>query len=482
MKKQLSLLPSLWAIHPDMLGAIAGRLKADRLMEAVAFWWELDDDEEPAKPYTVKNGVARLDIKGPMVKEGGFWTWYFGGCSTEKLKGDLVKAIADEEVEKVLFVIDSPGGTLDGTPALAEAVRQARAVKPVDCHIDGCGCSAAYWVASQCGTITANPEADVANIGIYTTVTDISEMLLTEGIEVKLYATGKYKGAGVTGVKVTDAHDEQFKAMVSAPFSLFKDAVKTGRNLSSSRLSEVTEGFVYMAQNAITLGLVDRVGYMADGVPPQAITPDTTDDGTPPAPPSDEGEEHTHMNPMERFFAALAGLVGAGQQAQTPAETTAPPSDTAATATTDVNHGSQVNVADTLSAVSELQTSLQALRVTHAALQERLKNAEAENNRLMVESYISAGKVAPTEREAHIALRASNPALYDQTFAGKPASVAFGGGQSDAAPAGTVPATTALVDATATEEPSHKSAVDAHIEAMKKQAERPNALQKGRAH
>lgn len=468
-KKSVGLpsLPSLWAMHPDAFVQMWSRLTPS--LDALTAYWDWDEeDAEPAKPYTIKDGIARLDVKGPLVKEGGFWTWWLGGTSLNNF-ASLCEAVgSDEEVTEVLVVFDSPGGTLDGTGFAAEALRRLTGKKTVKGHVNGCCCSAAYWLACAIpkGSLTSNPESDVANIGIYTTVTDVSKMLSEEGIERKLYATGKYKGAGVWGIAVSAAHDEQFQSLVEAPFALFQNVVKEGRGLPTKTLKQVSEGFVYMASDAVDLGLIDRVGYMQNGVPPCAEMPTTTEDGTPPAPPSDDAEEQTRMNDEEQkslFQKFTAWLHGN----QTPT--------IGGVTTESVNHGSQTE--------DPLATALAAKRKAEdalLALGEQLKQAKAEANASAVDRYIALGILTPGERESALTDRAENPAFYDRILEKRGTHPAMGGGETTEAEAGTVDALTRLRQARAQAQGEEEiaPAVKAYLEQQEKKASNGNAITK----
>lgn len=472
----VSLLPRLWAMEPSRFASLlSDKFQPQALEAALVAYWDRhsDETEEERKPYTIRNGVARLDLKGPLVKEADFWTWWFGGTSLDAFSCALRKAAADEEVTEILLVIDSPGGTLDGTPAAANAVNEAKRLKKVNAHADGCCCSAAYWIASQCHTLTANPESDMANVGIYMTVTDISEMLASEGIKVNLFATGKYKGAGTRGVALTEAHSEQFQDMVSAPFALFQTAVQQGRNLTASRLKTVSDGKVYMAQNALDLGLLDRVGYMTDGVPPQAETPDTDTEGDPPAPPDTDSEEQT-MNPEEQkkqsflqwLFAGFNGGQPTAPQASGDA-TEPPPTDVE-------NRGSQID--------SPLLAALEAKRQAEdevLALKAANDELKRELNAHKIDALVAAGIILPAQRDAQATLRLLNPEAFDAAMAGLAPHVAMGGGETPAPAADSIPAfelLKAYQQQAKGSDGAHASVVDAHIERQNKLADLPNAL------
>src|SRR5690606_13420747 len=152
------------------------------------------------RTYAVHNGIAVINIAGPMMKGGSS----FGGASTVRTRRDIRQAVADDAVSGIMLHIDTPGGTVAGAADLAAEVREARRKKPVRAHISDLGASAAYWIASQAESITANETALIGSIGAVAVVQDTSGMAEKAGITVHVLSTGKHKGAFAPGSKVTE--------------------------------------------------------------------------------------------------------------------------------------------------------------------------------------------------------------------------------------------------------------------------------------
>ena len=120
--------------------------------------------------------------------------------------GDVEHAPELRNQDAVILDIDSPGGTVAGTPELGAAVAALNGQKPVYAFSSGLMCSAAYWIASQAEAIYATPSARVGSIGVVQTVIDNSARLHAEGIKVfgsdaltrdeKLFLGGDYSVRG----------------------------------------------------------------------------------------------------------------------------------------------------------------------------------------------------------------------------------------------------------------------------------------------
>jgi len=240
----------LWAVDATfMRGALAAVQSGAWKMRA----------ETPAAPegpgyYMAAPGIAEILISGAMMKGRS----KFGGTSTVDARRAVRLAAADKAVDGIMIHIDSsPGGTVAGTDELATDIRAAMRRKPVEAHIDDMGASAALWVASQAGYLSANRTAEVGSIGVFAVVVDESQALEAEGVKVHVISTGPHKGAGVAGAPVTDDHLAEFQKRVDQVNQHFQAALKLGR--PGVNLSEVSDGRVFSAADAKGLGLIDNV-------------------------------------------------------------------------------------------------------------------------------------------------------------------------------------------------------------------------------
>lgn len=207
-------------------------------------------------------GVAMIPIVGPLSKGAS----KFGGTSTLEVRRALRAAVADEDVKRIVLAIDSPGGQADGCYELAEALWQARQVKPLAAYIEDLGASGAYWFASQAQRITANKPGMIGSIGAFAVLEDISGAMSEKGVSVRVVATGPYKGLGAPGTPHTQALLDETQRQVDQVGALFFAAVRRGRMLSDPRLAAVTDGRLWIADDAVALGLVDGIETLEEAV------------------------------------------------------------------------------------------------------------------------------------------------------------------------------------------------------------------------
>ena len=183
---------------------------------------------------TVKDGVAHIRIAGPILKQVPSIFKMFGinATSTEEVRIMLGDAALDDDVSSIMLDIDSPGGTIDGVESLASDLFAARDIKPVHAHAQDLMASAAYWIGSQAGTLTAGPTAAVGSIGVYTVMDDTSAIVDGKGIRKYVIASHPLKGAGVPGSRITDDQRDDAQRVIDGYAGLFVAAIARGRGMS----------------------------------------------------------------------------------------------------------------------------------------------------------------------------------------------------------------------------------------------------------
>lgn len=248
-----------WALES---AAAAHLFRLARSMDMAAHLAELSHQNEPIKSALEKTpagdgkSIALVRLTGLLMKGASS----LGGTSTVQARRDIRQATADPDVGGIVLAIDSPGGTVAGTDALAQDVKAARAQKPVITHIDDTGASAAYWAGVNATRIYASgPTAMVGSIGTYQVIQDLSAAAEKEGVRTLVFATGHLKGLGVPGTKVTDEQAAHVQSLVNGVHGSFRSAVQEGRHLSDQQIMEVSHGGAMTATAAKAAKLIDGI-------------------------------------------------------------------------------------------------------------------------------------------------------------------------------------------------------------------------------
>jgi ClpP class serine protease len=132
------------------------------------------------KPMGVEKetGIARISMFGPLARNLAPLQRATGMTDFAQLHEDF-SAAGEQGAKGILLLIDSPGGTVNGTPEGAAVVAESKI--PVVVHASRAG-SAAYYIASGARRIVADPSAEMGSIGVMMPRVDLSEALKRSGI------------------------------------------------------------------------------------------------------------------------------------------------------------------------------------------------------------------------------------------------------------------------------------------------------------
>lgn len=232
---------------------------------AITRAWFFDDDEEDDFEHTtpaalLAQGVAVVQIDGPLVQRG---SWYWDGY--EAIFERFSRAALDQRVRAIVLRINSPGGHAAGC---FEMVRQMRAVaeeagKPVLAYADERACSAAYAIACVADEIWLPPSGQVGSVGVIATYYDETRALELEGVRAVVLASGKYKADGSRDVPITEEMIQRLRRPVDQLAAQFGAWVGSRRRLTASAVLS-QEAAVWMGEEALSAKLADKVGSLSD--------------------------------------------------------------------------------------------------------------------------------------------------------------------------------------------------------------------------
>lgn len=212
-----------------------------------------------ARKAQLRDGVAIIRITGPIFRHAGLMTELSGATALADVAMDLGLARNDSRVRAVMLAIDSPGGEATGIGEAADAIRAIAAEKPVAVHVEGLCASAAYWLASAAGEITAAPEAFVGSIGVIMRLMDTRDRDARGGVR-----THEFVSSQTPGKRPDPATDDGRRSIQRVVDSLAAEFVATAahyRGLTEEALLAATHGGgIVIGREAKDAGLVDRLG------------------------------------------------------------------------------------------------------------------------------------------------------------------------------------------------------------------------------
>jgi signal peptide peptidase SppA len=193
------------------------------------------------------------DISGPS------------GTSTEQFTQMFRGALADPNVKAIVIDVDSPGGSVEGVDELASEIRDGRKKKPVTAVSNCLMASAAYYIASACSEVVAAPSSLTGSIGVYSAHEDDSQYLENRGVKITLISYGANKTEGNAYEPLGDNARAHMQHLVDTYGLMFEKAVAKGRGVPLETVQrKFGQGRVFPAQQAVKVGMADRVGTLDD--------------------------------------------------------------------------------------------------------------------------------------------------------------------------------------------------------------------------
>jgi ClpP class serine protease len=217
--------------------------------------------------YALVDGIAIIDIKGPLTPDGYYDWWedrHVGGYT--QIGAAIRAARSSASVRAILLRIDSCGGLVDGCFELADEIREGSARnggKPIWAAAST-AYSAAYALASACDRIVAPATGGVGSIGVVILHYDQSEWLAEIGLKIEAIESAPGKTGGASFKPLAADARADLQAVVDEIAKIFAAAVVAGRGITTESvraqnarcfLAEHSDA----ARSGRALGLVDAI-------------------------------------------------------------------------------------------------------------------------------------------------------------------------------------------------------------------------------
>jgi protease IV len=182
----------------------------------------------------------------------------------------ITRAERDPDVKAVVLEIDTPGGSIPASDEIHNRIARFttnRPGVPVISSLGGIATSGGYYIACATEHIHAQPTTMTGNIGAMMMRVNLSSLADRWGIEdTSIASTGTdFKTAGSILKPENEAERAYLQNLVDQGFARFKEVVAAGREGKLAQpLEEIANGKVYLATEALELGLVDAIGYSHD--------------------------------------------------------------------------------------------------------------------------------------------------------------------------------------------------------------------------
>lgn len=196
--------------------------------------------------------LARIDIVGTIIDNA-------------EILEQIYKINDDKNIKGVLLFIDSPGGALAPSVELNMAIERLKANKKVIAYAAGTMASGSYYAGINADKIIANKGAFIGSIGVIMQGANLSELASKIGIKEQVVKAGEFKEAGTFTRSWSETEREQLQNLVNKSYDMFVSDVAKARNLDINQSKIWANARVFLASEAMKIGLIDELGdyYLA---------------------------------------------------------------------------------------------------------------------------------------------------------------------------------------------------------------------------
>jgi len=216
-----------------------------------AAWKSVPATHTPVTPHT-----ALVEVRGEIGAETA--------ASADNLMTALRSAFEDAGAQAVVLRINSPGGSPVQAGLVNDEVRRLKALhkKKVYAVCEEMCASAAYYIAVSADQVYVDKASIVGSIGVLMDGFGFVGAMEKLGVERRLLTAGTNKAMLDPFSPLNPQHEAYAHAMLDQIHQQFIAVVRQGRGKALKESPDTFSGLFWNGEQAIKLGLADRLGSL----------------------------------------------------------------------------------------------------------------------------------------------------------------------------------------------------------------------------
>ncbi|MDP1992066.1 MAG: signal peptide peptidase SppA [Syntrophales bacterium] len=230
------------------------------------------DAADPLREYTLEGGgsekILLISVQGTISNVPQKGLVRSTPSMVQQVVSQLKKAEKDERIKAILFKINSPGGTIIASDILYHEIssyRDKTGAKIVVSMMD-VAASGAYYLSLPADVIMAHPTTITGSIGVIFLRPKVGGLMDKIGLGVDMIKFGRNKDMGSPFRDSTEEEKNLMQKTVNDFGERFIRLVQKHRRLQEPAMGEISTARIFTADEALKLGLVDKIGYLSDAV------------------------------------------------------------------------------------------------------------------------------------------------------------------------------------------------------------------------
>lgn len=207
-----------------------------------------------------KNKVAIIYGVGEITDETG------DGIVATKFVETINDAAKDSSIKAVVLRVSSPGGSAYASEQIWRALSLLKVKKPLIVSMGDYAASGGYYISCMADKIVAQPTTITGSIGIFGVIPNINGLNQKLGLTYDGVKTNKMSDAITINRAFTPDERMLMQNYVNRGYELFVKRCADGRKMTTDQIKLIAEGRVWTGEDALKIGLVDKIGGIQDAV------------------------------------------------------------------------------------------------------------------------------------------------------------------------------------------------------------------------
>jgi len=188
------------------------------------------------------------------------------GIQDKYYVNEIEKLRKDKNIKAVVFRINSGGGSAYASEQIWKAISDLKSEKPVVVSMGDVAASGGYYIACNANKIVAQPTTITGSIGIFGMFPNFKGTSEKLGLDFDAVKTHRFSDFGNITRPMDDSEKSMLQAYIDRGYDTFLTRCAEGRNIPKDTLEKYAEGRVWTGNQALKIGLVDKLGNILTAI------------------------------------------------------------------------------------------------------------------------------------------------------------------------------------------------------------------------
>ncbi len=190
-----------------------------------------------------------------------------GKMGSKTISEAIKKAADNEAVKAIVLRVNSPGGSALASEVMLHQLELAKAKKPIVVSMGRYAASGGYYISCNANKIFAEPYTLTGSIGVFGMLFNGQKLLNNKlGINVNVVKTNANSDFGGVFRPLSTTERNYLQGQIEDIYDEFITHVADGRGMTKTEVDEIAQGRVWLAPDALKIGLVDEIGGIDEAI------------------------------------------------------------------------------------------------------------------------------------------------------------------------------------------------------------------------